>query len=160
MQKYITIGIAVLAVAGGSFFGGMKYAESKGAAAGAQAFRNLSPEERQQRLQSMGANAGNLGNRRGGQTGASFVAGEIIGKDDKSITVQLRTARAPGQPADGQGGSRIIFFSDTTEIMKSATGSTQDLAAGIQITASGTENQDGSITAQTIQVRPNLPAQP
>jgi hypothetical protein len=123
--------IAIVAVAG-AFYGGMKYGQSQsrtsiGARFGEQA----------------GARAGG----RGGAGGAGFATGDIIAKDDKSITVKLR-----------DGGSKIIFFAPSTEVSKFAAGALADLAVGTSIMANGTANSDGSITAKTIQVRPALPA--
>lgn len=153
MNKLITIVIAVaVVVGGGAFFGGMKYAESKNSRgrlsqADFQNLQNLSPEERQQRLQQLGANAGAgfRGGRTGGQVGGGFTSGEIISKDDKSITVKLR-----------DGGSKIVFLSDSTEITKSAEGTLGDLEVGKNISVNGTTNSDGSVTAQSIQLRPNF----
>jgi len=152
MNKFITIGVAaVIVVGGGAFYGGMKYAEGRsprGQFSRAD-IQNLSPEERQQRLQGLGANAG-AGFRMGmgGGTGnrGGFVVGEIISKDDKSVTVKLN-----------DGGSKIIFTSDSTKVTKSAEGSLADVQVGTQILANGTPNQDGSITAKTIQLSPELP---
>jgi len=97
----------------------------------------------------LGANAGNFRNRAGGQQGNGFVNGEIIAKDDpakdgagKSITVK-----------SNDGSSKIVFFSSTTKIMKSVDGSPGDLAIGKQVSVNGAANQDGSVTAQTIQLR-------
>ncbi len=129
----IIIGIAIVA-GGGAFYGGMKYAQSK-TQGKFQNFSNLSPEERQQ----MGA-AG-IGLRGGNSGGSGFASGEIINKDEKSITVKLR-----------DGGSKIIFYSDTTEIDKFATGTPSDLKIGKTVTINGKTNQDGSITAQSIQL--------
>jgi len=143
MNKLITIVIATaVVVGGGAFFGGMKYAESKSlrgrvSQADFQNLQNLSPEERQQRLQELGANAG-----AGFRGGGGFTAGEIIARDDKSVAVKLQ-----------DGGSKIVFLSDSTEITKSAAGTFNDLEIGNNITVNGTANSDGSVTAQTIQLR-------
>src|SRR3989344_7988221 len=99
MNKIIPVVIAVaVVVGGGAFFGGMKYAESKSprnrvSQADFQNLQNLSPEERQQRFQELGANvgAGFRGGAGGGKrAGSGFTAGEIIAKDDKSVTVKLQ----------------------------------------------------------------------
>ena len=151
MNKLIAIVIATaVVVGGGAFYGGMKYAQSKVpqgrlSQADFQNLQNFSPEERQQRLQELGANAGGFrGGQRGGNAGG-FTTGEIISKDDKSVTVKLR-----------DGGSKIVFLSDSTEITKSAAGTLSDLEVGKNISVNGTANSDGSITAQSIQLRPNL----
>ncbi|OGF18582.1 hypothetical protein A3I35_04005 [Candidatus Falkowbacteria bacterium RIFCSPLOWO2_02_FULL_45_15] len=157
MNKTLLIILVVAIAAGGAaFYGGMKYAESKNprsrlSQADFQNLQNLSPEERQQRLQEMGVNAGNFrGGRAAGQTGGGFASGEIISKDDTSVTIKLRDARLP----DGQGGSKIIFLSNSTEIGKFATGTASDLEVGSAITVNGKTNSDGSITADSIQIRP------
>lgn len=153
MNKLITVVIAVaVVVGGGAFFGGMKYAESKSprgglAQADFQNLQNLSPEERQQRMQELGANAGGgfRGGAGGGQRGGGgLTVGEIISKDEKSVTVKLQ-----------DGGSKIIFLSDSTEITKSAAGTLGDLEVGKNISVNGTANSDGSVTAQSIQLRSN-----
>ncbi len=151
MNKLIVSVIAVaVIVGGGAFFGGMKYAESK--SRGGQFSRvdlsNLSPEERQQRLQELGANASRqfrvFNGQSGQRGGGGFVAGEILSKDDKSVTIKLP-----------DGGSKIVFFSDSTEIAKFVNGTVSDLEVGKTVTANGTANSDGSITAQNIQLRSN-----
>ena len=90
--------------------------------------------------------AGRQGGTRGERNSGGFVVGEIILKDDKSVTVKLN-----------DGGSKIIFTSDSTSVTKSAQGALSDLQIGTQILANGMPNQDGSITAQTIQLSPQLP---
>lgn len=134
-KKLLPIIIAIIVVGAGAFYGGMKYQESK------------IVKERQQAFQQFGANATG-GARVSGRTNSNMLGGEIIAKDDKSITIKLR---------DGQGGSKIVFFSDATKITKSAEGSLEDLKTGGQILVNGTQNSDGSLTAQTIQLQP-LPA--
>lgn len=150
MKKTLTI-IAVVLLAGvGSFYVGMKYQQSKSPASlvrgNFQDLRNLSDEERQQRLQQLGANIGGF---RGGREGDGFANGEIIAKDDKSITVKLR-----------DGGSKIIFYSGSAEISKFTGGTAADLEIGKSVSVSGKTNSDGSITAESIQLRPQLQTQP
>ncbi len=148
MKKNIPVFIIIVIIVGaGSFYGGMKYDQSKNPTANRNAggFANLSSEERQARLQQFGA-IGQNGGARGTQANGGFATGEIISKDEKSLTIKLQ-----------DGGSKIVFFSDSTPIMKSASGTSQDLATGEQVTVTGTANQDGSISAQSIQLRPNLP---
>jgi len=87
---------------------------------------------------------GMIGQRGNGtQQNADFSGGNIIKKDDTSITVQLK-----------DGSSKIIFLSGATKIMKSVQGLASDLTVGEQVTVSGAKNLDGSVTAQSIQIRP------
>jgi len=133
MKKFLPlILIVIIGVGVGAFYGGMKYSENKALS------------DRQQRMQQFGANFGGfrLGSGSGQRGGSGFIAGEIIAKDDKSVTVKLQN-----------GGSKIVFLSDSTEITKSAAGALSDLEIGKNIIVNGTANSDGSITAQTIQLR-------
>ena len=57
------------------------------------------------------------------------------------------------------GGSQIIFFTPSTPVTKNIAGSASDVVVGEQVIANGAKNQDGSIIAQSIQIRPNLPTQ-
>lgn len=148
MKKSLPIIIAiVIIVGGGAFYGGMLFGQSKNknntpAGINFQNFRNLTPEQRQQ----MGLPNGRSDN---GQTGGNFTSGEIIAKDNTSLTLKLR-----------DGGSKIIFYSDTTQVEKFATGTPSDLVIGDSVTINGTTNQDGSITANSIQLRPEIPNNP
>ena len=148
MKKILPIIIGVIIIGGGSFYAGMKYGQSKTTSSfpqGPGAFANLSTEERQARFSQMGgANAD--GEPRGMRAGGGFTSGEILAKDDTSITVKLQ-----------DGGSKIIFLSDTARVSKTAEGSASDLAVGTQVSVTGTANSDGSISAQTIQIRPDTP---
>ena len=88
---------------------------------------------------------GGGGGRRGGGNfaGGGLVGGEILSTEEKSLTLKLR-----------DGGSRLVFFSSGTQILKSATGTIKDFVPGEQVVVTGAENTDGSITAQSIQLRP------
>jgi hypothetical protein len=104
--------------------------------------------------------SGALRNGRTGGGGNGFATGEILSKDDKSVTIQLRSPQNATGTAGTQAGSKIIFFSASTEITKSASGTPADLQVGQTITVSGTANADGSVSAQSIQLRPTPANQP
>ncbi|HBW74172.1 MAG: hypothetical protein UX10_C0004G0032 [Candidatus Magasanikbacteria bacterium GW2011_GWA2_45_39] len=148
-KNVIIFVVAFVVVGGGSFFAGMKYSQNKQSGANIANFANLSPEERQARRVQMvsgGQNGGARSGRAGGATGG-FISGDILSKDDKSITVKLR-----------DGGSKIVFLSQITQIMKSVEGLVGDLTEGEQVSVSGAANSDGSVNAQSIQIRPQMPA--
>lgn len=129
MKKYLPILIAILVTGGIAFYGGSQYGKNQSLAA------------------APGTGRGNFQGRQRGAGGAGgFIGGQIISKDDKSITVQGM-----------DGSSKIIFFSDTTKIMKAVDGTLADLAQGKQVTINGTANPDGSISAQMIQLRTGMP---
>ena len=140
MKKLLPVVLIIIIVGASAFYGGMKYGQSKSTGG----FSNLTPEQRQQRFGQMGVNiSGPMPGRTGNRAGANFVSGEIIAKDGQSVTVKMR-----------DNGSKIIFYSDATEISKFASGASSDLEIGKTVTANGTANSDGSITAQSIQLRP------
>lgn len=149
-MKKILIIIMLAAVGGGAFYGGMKYTESRVSVNAFsrgtfQNLQNLSPEQQAEMRQQFEANAGSVfrGGQIGGRPAGQFINGQIIAQDDQSITVELP-----------DGGSRIIFFSESTDMTKSVSGSIDDLSQGQQVVVSGQENSDGSYTAATIQIRP------
>lgn len=126
-KQYIITIILIILVGGGGFFAGMKYQESK------------RPQGR----------FGNFQQGQGGQLqqrqGFRPVNGEIISTDDKSITVKLQ-----------DGSSKIVLLTDTTTVSKSADATKADLKVGEKVAAFGTENSDGSVTGQNIQLNPQL----
>ena len=92
------------------------------------------------------------GGTRTGRTGGGFgglTTGQIISKNAQSITISLPS-----------GGSEIVFFDSSTKITKSTSGTMADLTTGSQVSIAGTPNSDGSVNAQTIQIRPNMPTTP
>lgn len=126
--------VVSLAVVGGlSFYGGLKYGQGKNSSSD---FRTSMAGQRQL--------GGVNGQFRGGTQSTGFVNGEIINKDDKSITVKLR-----------DGGSKIVFYSISTSVGKTVDGTSADLEVGKQVMVTGTASSDGSLTAQNIQIRPN-----
>ena len=140
MQKLLfPIIVGFVVVASGSFYGGMRYQSSKtptfvrGQVAGDGV---LSGSQGGMRRNGMG------GQGRGTGVGG-FANGEVLSKDGTSFTLKLR-----------DGGSKIVLYSTSTRVSKMADGSLDDVVAGAEVMMTGTPNQDGSMTALTVQVRP------
>ena len=127
MNKITTIIIGLILIVV-SFYGGTRYAQSKTNTSSASTVRNSQFATRGTRFNS-GA--------------GGFATGEIISKDDKSITLKIR-----------DGGSKIIFVSSGTSVTKSVSGKIEDLKIGENIMVQGQNNSDGSITAESLQIRP------
>ena len=87
------------------------------------------------------AGARGLGGGRNG-AGGGFVAGTIEANDGTSLTVQLPN-----------GNSENVFYSSSTQIIKPSPAVTSDLKPGTMVMVGGTTNSDGSVTAQSIQIR-------
>lgn len=141
-KQILLIILAVAVVVGGvSFYGGMKYGEGKGFSGKfpRQNFQELSPEQRQQFVR---RNSGeNFRQGFGPEPGTAFLSGEVINKDAESLTIKLKDS-----------GSKIVFFSNSTEIRKFIKGSAADIEVGEQVVVNGDENSDGSYTAKIIQI--------
>lgn len=121
----ITIVIAVIVGALG-FYGGMQYQKSqRGNFSGATNQRFPGTQ------------------RQGNTAGIRPISGEITTLDNESLTVKMK-----------DGSTKIVIFSDSTKINKTSDGSKSDLKTGIQVTAIGTENSNGSVTADNIQINP------
>ena len=138
MKNKIALTVLAVAIVSGSvgFYGGLNYGK-----------KNLRNPDWRVGIngQSVGSNGNFRGGPIGGQknNGENLVAGEIISKDDKSLTVKIRN-----------GSSKIVFFATSTEISKFANGAVKDLEIGKTVIITGTSNSEGSITARSIQLRP------
>jgi Domain of unknown function (DUF5666) len=84
---------------------------------------------------------------RNGSTGTGIIAGQVVSKDAQSITIALPN-----------GNSQIVFYSSSTAIEKPSPATISDITTGTEVMVGGTPNSDGSLTAQTIQVRPSSAA--
>jgi hypothetical protein len=129
-QVIITILVAVASM-GVGFFAGMKYQQG----------RRVANFER------IGTN-GPIGNFRGqSPQEGNFqpVSGEIIAKDESSLTVKLQ-----------DGSSKIVLVGSSTLINKAEVGTEADLKEGEKVLVIGQTNSDGSVTAQSIQLNPPM----
>lgn len=140
-QHIVAIGVMVVIGIGAGFYGGTQYEKSSLASAGL--LRNAAMN---------GGNGGNgaagQGRRPGGgagagQNGGGFTAGDITAQDDKSLTVKGR-----------DGSFKIVYFSASTTVGKSVAGALSDLAVGESVMVNGTTSPDGSVAAESIQIRP------
>ena len=72
-----------------------------------------------------------------------FTNGEILSTDEQGLTLKLM-----------DGGSKVVFLSASTTISATANGTRDDLKPGTNVMITGTPNQDGSLTASMVQIRP------
>jgi hypothetical protein len=86
---------------------------------------------------------GQMGVRGGMMRGGGGAMGTILSMDSTSLTLSIK-----------DGGSKIVLLTDATPVMKTSPGSRSDLKTGESVMVTGTTNQDGSISAQSISIRP------
>jgi len=132
-MKKIWVVVIAVACAGVFFYVGMVYGKS--AASGTAARGNFA---------GFASSTRGFG-RTGGTAGATggVVAGQVIAVDADSVTVQL-----------ANGNSQVVFYSSSTQIEKPSAVPASSLTSGTQVMIVGSQNSDGSLTAQSIQVRP------
>lgn len=135
----IIIALAFILVAAGSFYGGMVYGKQQTNATFAAGFPNGQAGDFQG-FRTRGQN-GQGGEGIGQQAGVTF--GEIQGIEGNTLTV-----------TDRNGNPLHVQVADTTLIEKNASVSVSDLAIGDTVIVSGNTNDDGSITARSVQVAP------
>lgn len=138
MKNTIVVLVAVVLAGVAGFYGGMKYQQTQS--------RNLF-------MTRSGAGGMLYGQGRGIGEGTTLrqegsfrpVAGEVLEKDGDSLTLKLNA-----------GGSKIVLLSAKTEINKTSKGQLSDLEKGERIVVFGTENSDGSLSAQNIQLNAQM----
>ncbi len=132
MKKPTVITLSII-IAAGIFYGGFAYGKSlsgQNSATNAVTFINT-------RGNKMGTTTGAYG----GFGGGSATTGTVVSSDSTSVTVALKS------------GSVVVFYSNSTPILKTTSGTSADIVAGENITVIGAANSDGSITANSIQLR-------
>lgn len=127
MNKGIVTAVVVGVMAlGAGFAGGMQYQKSQGPFGG----------------RASGQFSG-AGGQRAVRAGTGFATGSVLSKDEQSVTLKLQS-----------GSTQIVFLSASTSVLRSSAGALGDIVVGAEVTAMGTPNADGSITAQSVQMRP------
>lgn len=147
MRNHLIIGVIFALILGGAvgFIGGMQYQKSQ--RTNFMTF-TAGDAENGQTVQK-----GESGQNRGFGQGASGstamigrpVTGEVISSDENSVTVKLT-----------DGSSKIVLVNDETTINKQSEGTLEDLKTGETIAAFGETNSDGSITAVSVQLNPQM----
>lgn len=125
-------GIVIVLVGAGAFLGGMKYQQAQGASSFQVAAQN-------------GRFGGRFGMGAGGQRFGAPTLGKVVSTDANSMTVQM-----------ADGSSKIVNLDSTTKIVKTSTASASDLTNDTEVAVFGTTNSDGSITAQNVQINPQI----
>lgn len=80
--------------------------------------------------------------------GQRSTAGEVTAKDDKSITVKMN-----------DGSSRMIILSDKTTYRTSEESSLDVITVGTKVAVFGESSNDGSMTAASIEINPQMMSQ-
>lgn len=136
-QNILIMVLIAVIFAGGGFFAGTKYQQSK----------TLS--QRTQFAGQFGDRAGGTGSNRTGGFRGGQIMGEILSVDAKSITVKMT-----------DGSSKIVLINDKTTINKATEGLISDLKVGERVSVFGTVNTDGSVSGENIQLNPIIRAVP
>jgi len=134
-MKPIVVVIIAVGVGALAFFGGTQYQKSQTTTS-----RNFTVGQGSGRNGQMG---GVSGTRRIGN--GQPVSGEIINIDNASLTVKL-----------ADGSSRIVLLSEKTIYNKTANVQKSELKVGEKVGVFGTNNTDGSVTAQNVQLNPQF----
>jgi hypothetical protein len=132
----IIIGVIVL-VAGaavGGFFGGRAYQRNQ-----ANTVRNNFMRDRG--IQGFDPNAA----QNAGQVGANFPAGGM----GRGVSGEVKSLEGNTLTLTSNGTETVITLSDTTQIVKTTSGTTADLTAGQQVMVTGERDANGKITTAT-----------
>src|SRR3989339_770720 len=102
MNKFLPVAIVIcLILVGGAFYGGVKY--------GGLREQNFAGKNMMNWDKNSASNFNNGLIKGGKAVGAGMVNGEVIAKDDKSVTVKIK-----------DGGSKIVIFAASTAVTKTA----------------------------------------
>lgn len=153
--KIILSAVAILVIAGASFYGGMVYGKNQATAAAATVSMNMpagfqppngtaAPGDGTRPFNGRGQGDGTGGfAAQPGNVPDGMTFGQIESIDGNTLTLTTQA-----------GGTVTVQVTDTTLIEKNASVSVSDLAVGDAVIISGNPNDDGSIAARSVQVAP------
>lgn len=142
--KVIVPILCVLVGLGAGFFGGVEYKNYQLKQMRGNFGSNITGGQRF--IGRAGQNGGQGGTAGGNQAfRGGGVDGSIISMDDKSLTVKMP-----------DGSTKIVLFSDSTKYSNTIDAARSDLKVGDNIAVFGTSNSDGSVTAETVQLNPQI----
>jgi len=124
----LVVVVLVIIAAAGGFFGGMMYQKGQTSSVAMTGRGNYATRFGQ-----------------GGQNAASFrpVRGQVLSLGANSLTVKL-----------SNGNTEIVVLSSSTAFMQSMQATLSDVKTGDTVNVVGTQNSDGSVTAQQVQINP------
>ncbi|HVZ75879.1 MAG TPA: hypothetical protein VG934_01245 [Candidatus Paceibacterota bacterium] len=129
--------IAVIIVGGGAFYAGTVYGKSSGRGQFGGGNFTLTNGVG-------GARTFTRGGTGAGGAAGGFTAGKVISNSGTSISIQEQNGSS----------TEIVLVGPSTQILKSDAGTASDLTVGTEVTVTGSSNSDGSLTANSIQIRP------
>jgi hypothetical protein len=147
-QNVIIPVVVAIVVGVAAFFGGTFYQKGQDSLSG------VTGAQLQTKLKSLGltrglggagalADAAGFFGRGGTRPAGGLNTGTVVSLDAKSITIKLLN-----------GSTKVVYFTSATKVDKSVVGSSSDLKVGQNIITTGASNSDGSVSATTIQIRP------
>ncbi len=124
--------VGIIIIGGGAFYAGTVYGKGQTPTRGGGQFA--------------AGGAGGFVARGGGRGagGGGFTAGDIVSTSNGSISIKMQNGSS----------TEIVLVGQSTQILKSTSGTISDLIVGTPVVVTGTPNSDGSLSATSIQIRP------
>jgi hypothetical protein len=126
----IAVVIALIVGLGGGFLGGMMYQKNQTSPLGQNGITRQ---------------GGNFAGRLGQNSNFRPVRGQVLNMTSDSLTVKMN-----------DGSTKIIVLSASTAFMQSTKATLNDIKNGDTVNVIGSQNTDGSVTAQDIQINPPM----
>jgi hypothetical protein len=129
MNKNMMVVVAVVLIivaSAGGFFAGLMYQKNQTPALGTTI-------------------RGNFAARAGQNAAFRPIGGQVLSMSDTTLTVKL-----------SDGSTKIVVLSSSTAFLQSTKAALTNVKTGDTVNVVGTQNSDGSVTAQDIQINPPM----